>query len=205
MEFLFYLRLLNFIYFLIIITRFFLTSCSQLTTLLLDCCSYVDEHVLDVISSNCSNLSHLSLSSCREIVSNGFETIKSLKNLTNLNLYRTKIDQKSIIGIVKSCHELKVLNLGSCVNINDFDSLMEEIHKQAIQLESLDMWRAYSLTNLGMNVLAATSCCLQEIDIGWWYVQVFFRVLLIDKYPILVYLLIIFKAVMLNHSNGLRH
>ena len=56
---------------------------------------------------------------------------------------------------------------------------MEEIHKQAIQLESLDMWRAYSLTNLGMNVLAATSCCLQEIDIGWWYVLVFYRVLLI--------------------------
>lgn len=134
----------------------------------MDCCEIVDDQFLDLITLKCPNLTHLGLSSCQKIYAFTFEIIKRLKSLVNLNLYRTMIDQNSIIEIIKSCNQLKVINLGSCVNIIDFNQICEYISKCCSQIECLDLWRAYTLTHLGLDLIAANCINLQELEIGWW-------------------------------------
>lgn len=131
--------------------------------------------MLKLISTNCTNLAHLSLSSCQNILfidehedNDAFEHIQNLKNLTNLNLYRTLIDQHSAIKILESCNFLKCINFGSCVNISDFDQLMHVISENCTLIESLDLWRAYTLTQFGLNKIASNCKHLEELDIGWW-------------------------------------
>lgn len=121
----------------------------------------------------------LSLSSCTNVTlgeeaymqldqCDSFEPIKNLKHLKSLNLYRTMINTESVIAIVKSCKELRAINLGSCVNIVDFDRVCDTLAEHNTQIESLDLWRAYSLTDLGVSTLALSCTCLKELDIGWW-------------------------------------
>lgn len=152
------------------IQRFLTNSCRHLTRLLLDSCSFVDDDVIDALATSCLSLTHLSLSSCQKIAPSSFEKLKSLTHLVGLNLYRTLIDQKSIVEIVKACDKLRELNLGSCVNVSDFDQLIEVISSHGRQFECLDFWRANTLTQFGMNLLSTMSFNLKEIDIGWWYV-----------------------------------
>jgi hypothetical protein len=147
--------------------RFIETSCKSLTVLKLDNFSLATEQVLASITSTCSSLTHLSLSSCQLIPSYSFEHIKHLTNLTNLNLYRTCIDDNSLFEIIAFCKRLKVLNLGSCVNVRDFDTVMEVLSASAPQIESLDLWRAYSLSQYGMLKLTKSCSHIQELDIGW--------------------------------------
>lgn len=135
----------------------------------LDNCTLVDMDFLDVVCSSCSKLTHLSLSSCQNIESDDFRCLKALKNLENLNLYRTLIGQNSLVEIIKSCNQLKCLNVGSCVKIEDFDQIMEILSEHGTQIQCLDLWRAYSLTQYGIFKLARNCRNIQELDIGWGY------------------------------------
>ena len=140
----------------------------------MDNCTFVDGNVLKIISNNCINLTHLSLIGCmnnpnnKSQMENNFHELKNLSKLTSLNLYRSLIDQESIKQIITSCKELRHLNLGSCVHIFNFDVVMELISENCEKIESLDLWRAYSLTSFGLNKIANKCFSLQEIDIGWW-------------------------------------
>jgi hypothetical protein len=144
----------------------------------LDNCQYVDGSILRIICHNCKNLTSLSLSSCTNIATadenfpnrtlDAFEHIRELKKLRNLNLYRTSISTESALEIVRTCEMLRAINFGSCVNITDFDQVIDELADHNPQIESLDMWRAYSLTNYGVSRLALSCTKLLELDIGWW-------------------------------------
>lgn len=161
-----------------IMERFFAHSCSNLTTLKLDNCSFLNQKLLRVITDSCLNLENLSLSSCQSIYglddkdSNPFESIHKLKYLENLNLYRTLVNQESIIKIIESCKNLKHINLGSCINISDFDTVLECISSNCNKIKSLDLWRAYSLTSKGIARLAESCFDLEELDLGWWFVLI---------------------------------
>jgi Leucine-rich repeat (LRR) protein len=157
---------------------FFIESCTKLTVLKLDNCQYIDSSILRTICHHCKNLTSLSLSSCTNIATaeesfpnkplDAFEHIKELAKLTRLNLYRTAIGTESAVAIVRACTALRSLNLGSCVYISDFDRLIDELADHNPLIESLDLWRAYSLTNYGVSRLAASCPKLEELDIGWW-------------------------------------
>ena len=164
---------------------FFINSCKSLTTLKMDNCLIVDEEVLHTISVNCQQLEKLSLVGCmnhtlnNENVSfsenininknkNNFFYLKNLRKLISLNLYRSAIDTDSIVQILVACNQLKHLNLGSCINITDFDLVMDVLSVNCKLLESLDLWRAYTLTNVGLNNVANNCVNLVELDIGWW-------------------------------------
>jgi hypothetical protein len=120
----------------------------------LDSCQFIDSHMLWIISTNCTQLTHLSMQSCNNIGFRendvGFKELRHLKNLIGLDLYRTLVDQESIIEILKSCKNLKHLNLGSCVRIIDFDEILQAIAQYCTGIVSLDLWRAYSLTAKGL-------------------------------------------------------
>ena len=164
-----------------VLERFFINSCQSLITLKMDNCLIVDEEVLNIIGNTCPNLENLSLVGCMNHGEdsltalstenkhrNSFIYLKNLKNLVNLNLYRSAVDTESIVQILVSCHRLKHLNLGSCINIADFDLIMEVISVNCKHIESLDLWRAYSLSNAGLSKIANNCLDLVELDIGWW-------------------------------------
>jgi len=147
-------------------SRFVRNSCSSLQLLKLDNCQYLDTELLRVIVENCTQLEQLSLSSCENI--NDFSCLKRMKKLKNLNLYRTQIEQNQLVEIiVESENRLKHLNLGSCVCISDFDEIIEKLATYCNQIETLDLWRAYSLTPIGVEMLATSCVNLRELDIGW--------------------------------------
>ena len=169
----------------LVLENFFVNSCQSLITLKLDNCLFVDEEILKIIGINCLNLENLSLIGCmnnklknNETLSlnsennitngNDFSFLKNLRKLVNLNLYRSAIDTDSIMQILTACTNLKHLNLGSCVNINDFDLVMGVLSANCKEIESLDLWRAYALTNVGLNNIANNCVNLVELDIGWW-------------------------------------
>lgn len=149
-------------------------SCQNLTVLQLNSCSFMDGHLLTVITNCCSKLTSLSLRSCTSIESirddtrNGFSQISKLVHLKDLDLYRTLCTNVAIGDIITACTGIKSLNLGSCVKITDFDSVMCLIGKHLKGIRSLDLWRAYSLTGRGISELAMNCLELEELDIGWW-------------------------------------
>ncbi|CAF0707679.1 unnamed protein product [Brachionus calyciflorus] len=154
----------------IIFEKFLKNSCCQLTFLKMECCSYLDSKMLEIICDNCKFLTHLDIASCLNITSEekpAFASISKLKNLEHLKLYRTKVDQNSMFKIIESCQNLKYLNIGSCFQLNDFDSIMSCISENLKQIESLDLWRSYSLTNLGLKRIASKCKNLKELDLGW--------------------------------------
>jgi F-box/leucine-rich repeat protein 4 len=141
---------------------------------------FINGNILKKITEICKNLEELSLVSCANIDSveedvspsieldlDAFFYIKNLRNLKKLNLYRTLIHTESALEIVKTCSKLKAINFGSCVNILDFDSIMDYLNRfNKESIESLDLWRAYSLTEDGIYSLKMCPN-LQELDIGW--------------------------------------
>lgn len=63
-------------------------------------------------------ISELSLNGCRNITGSGFTPLVKLKNLTRLDLYRTKIDSQVLLCIIKQNKGLQHLNLGIIFNTN---------------------------------------------------------------------------------------
>ena len=161
----------------------FEVSCQSLTVLQLNSCSFMNSHLLTVIAKNCKQLTHLSLRSCTNIESrndetqDGFVQLKNLSELRHLDLYRTLVGQAAICEIINHCTKIDTLNLGACVKISDFDQVMTQIAKCLNGIKSLDLWRAYSLTNRGLNEISKSCFKLEELDIGWWYVYSFLEIL----------------------------
>lgn len=68
---------------------------------------------------------------------------------------------------LRSCTKLEYLGLGSCTSINNYDDIAAEIARNLKNLKSLDLWRAKTLTSVGIYLLANHCFLLHEIDIGW--------------------------------------
>lgn len=147
----------------------FLSVCSveDLVCLRLACCSFVDGAVLQCIASECVNLQELDLHCCRRIVSNAFAHVSKLKKLQRFVAYRTSIDSSSIIAIIRSCPEMEHLNLGSCTTIQNYDDVAINLGNYCRVLKSLDVWRAKTLTDIGLKALGTGCQQLEELDAGW--------------------------------------
>ncbi|XP_077293273.1 F box and leucine-rich-repeat gene 4 isoform X2 [Arctopsyche grandis] len=139
---------------------------STLTHLRLNACRFVDHPIINCISDNCPNLRELSLNSCRYISVAGFVPLISLKKLTRLELYRTKIDPQVLLCIIRQNKGLRHLNLGSCVYLTSMDEVAIEIGQNCPDLISIDLWKNYSLTPTGIKALAKCTK-LEEVDFGW--------------------------------------
>ncbi len=151
-----------------ILNDLFKISCKNLTILKLDNCNFINGKMVTLISVNCVNIKELSLSSCNFKDVDGLANIKNLNSLVNLNLYRTLIQVEQLEQIIVSCTNLRHLNLGSCTEITDFDSIMYLISKNLPSIESLDLWRAYGLTHDSLSKIANSCFNLHYLDIGWW-------------------------------------
>ncbi|XP_014213148.1 F-box/LRR-repeat protein 4 [Copidosoma floridanum] len=140
---------------------------SSLSHLRLNCCSFVNNDVMQEISITCTNLKELGLRSCNFIHDFGFVCLKNLKNLEVLDLYKTNINSETLCKILRENTHLRHLNLACC---DDYPLLMDEVAEElAISctiLESIDMWKSPTLTVRGIRALSNCSN-LREIDFGW--------------------------------------
>ncbi|KAM9724565.1 F-box/LRR-repeat protein 4 isoform 2-T3 [Menidia menidia] len=146
----------------------FMKACGlSLVCLEMSCCHFLNEACLEVIAQTCPALQELNLSSCDRLHPQAFTHISKLPHLRRLVLYRTKIEQTAILSILTFCTELKHLNLGSCVRIEDYDVVASMLAARSRSLRSLDMWRCRNLTDRGLTELVSGCRMLEELDLGW--------------------------------------
>ncbi|KDR23668.1 F-box/LRR-repeat protein 4-like isoform X2 [Zootermopsis nevadensis] len=145
----------------------FIEECgSQLTHLRLNSCKFADNRCAMKVSDKCKNLQELGLRCCHNVTESGFQSLASLKNLQYLDLYRTFIDLGPLKAILKSSPQLKHINMGSCVRISSMDDIAQTLATYNKELVSVDFWKTYSLTPVGVRALHKCGK-LEELDLGW--------------------------------------
>lgn len=145
----------------------FLNQCgSCLTHLRLNCCDIVDDSVIFHLSMRCKDLRELCLRNCRKIQKQGFVYLQTLRLLEILDLYRTCIETTELCKILRCNPRLRHLNVAGVLEYLNADEIARELGNSCLQLESVDFWKAMSLTSLGINAL--TRCRnLREVDFSW--------------------------------------
>ncbi|CAF4542861.1 unnamed protein product, partial [Didymodactylos carnosus] len=149
------------------------------------------------ISKQCQQLEIINLENCFSLISDDFIALKNLKNLKSINFYRTKIDHRTLIPLIKNNYlHLEYVNLGACQQLSETDYIVKLLFSKCLQLKALDLWRAHGLSQNGflsiigervnvdeekqnphdgitdelLNNLTTTVCCLEnlkELDFGW--------------------------------------
>ncbi|PVD31024.1 hypothetical protein C0Q70_10300 [Pomacea canaliculata] len=150
--------------------RFLQDSQSQLTSIQLNCCPFVNSETLRLLATYCQDLREIDLSSCEQVDSIAALQLMLFKKLDRLNLYRTNIDLHSITCVIRSCPEIQHINLGSCSRISNYTEVAFELGNHCPKLKTLDFWRARFLTDDGLIHLANKCPLLEELDLGWWTV-----------------------------------
>ncbi|XP_053143635.1 F-box/LRR-repeat protein 4 isoform X2 [Hemicordylus capensis] len=148
-------------------SRFLKVCGSELVRLELSCGHFLNETCLEVIAETCLHLQELNLSSCDKLPPQAFNHVAKLCNLTRLILYRTKVEQTALLSILNFCSELQHLSLGSCVMIEDYDTIASMMGAKCKKLRTLDLWRCKNISENGIAELASGCPLLEEIDLGW--------------------------------------
>lgn len=140
-----------------------------LQCLCLSSCPFVDNDCLKVVADKCPNLTELELKGCCNPLLNrlGFLQISHLTKLVWLDLYRTEIEMFSLISIIRSCTKLEHLCLGSCPVVNNYDDIALEIGLHLQNLKTLDLYRARTLSAVGVNLFARSCPLIVSLDLGW--------------------------------------
>ncbi|CAF1364141.1 unnamed protein product, partial [Didymodactylos carnosus] len=173
-----------------------LLNTQKLIQLNLACCQYMNDEYIDIISKHCQQLEIINLENCYNLTSDDFIPLKNLKNLKSINFYRTKIDHRTLIPLVKNNYlHLEYVNLGACQQLTETDYVIKLIFSKCKRLKTLDLWRAHSLSQNGFHsiigeqlkvdvmnddkdimnellndYLTASICYLEhlkELDFGW--------------------------------------
>ncbi|CAH0715702.1 unnamed protein product, partial [Brenthis ino] len=146
------------------VVNFLKDSGAELTHLRMNCCKFVDNSVLRAIVDTSSNLQELCL---RSVVScSEWSCLSSLTKLKRFDVYRTHITTSAAVAIVWSNPGLQHLNVGSCKMISAMDEVAMALGANCPNLLSVDFWKSYSLTAVGIRALGHCRH-LQELDVGW--------------------------------------
>lgn len=145
----------------------FLDTCgSLLTHLRLNSCLYIDDVAMLKISTICRNLQELGLRNCDLITDKGFSYLENLEFLERLDLYRTHIKAETLCKILRRNHQIRHLNIGGTDQCLNVDEVAIELRNSCPDLESIDLWKAHTLTSQGIDALADCKN-LREVDFGW--------------------------------------
>ncbi|XP_038209936.1 F-box/LRR-repeat protein 4 [Zerene cesonia] len=146
------------------VVNFLKDSGAELTHLRMNCCKFVDNSVLRAIVDTSPNLQELCLRSV--LTCSDWVCLSALTKLKRLDLYRTHIATTAAVAIIKSNPGLQHLNVGSCKMISGMDEVAIALGTNCPELMSVDFWKSYSLTAVGIRALG--NCRkLQELDVGW--------------------------------------
>ncbi|XP_034937072.1 F-box/LRR-repeat protein 4 [Chelonus insularis] len=148
------------------IANFFTLCGHHLTHLRLNCCQFVNDSVIETISTTCEYLKELCLRHCTAITNDGFYYLSKLNNLERLELYRTLIETSNLCLILRNNPRMRHLNLAGLTDYLNMDVVVEEITCSCPYVESIDFWKIRTLTSAGIRTLS--SCVnLREVDFGW--------------------------------------
>ncbi|KAI4484703.1 hypothetical protein M0804_007269 [Polistes exclamans] len=145
----------------------FIHSCGKLLThLRLNCCRCINDKVILEVSRVCKNLKELCLRNCMGITNDGFSKLEKLQCLERLELYGTTIETSILCSILRKNPQMKHLNLAGMHDRLNVDEIAIELGNSCLKLESVDFWKAQTLTPHGVRALAR--CVnLREVDFGW--------------------------------------
>ncbi|XP_060830023.1 F-box/LRR-repeat protein 4 isoform X1 [Bombus pascuorum] len=141
-------------------------SGSVLTHLRLNCCQFVNDAIIFEISKLCKNLKELCLCNCMGVTNEGFSKLENLKFLERLELYRTTIETSTLCSILKKNTQMRHLNLAGMHDRLNIDEVAVELGNSCPYLESVDFWKAQTLTPYGVRALSHCTK-LREVDFGW--------------------------------------
>ncbi|XP_076240388.1 F box and leucine-rich-repeat gene 4 isoform X2 [Calliopsis andreniformis] len=146
---------------------YFLQSCgTSLTHLRLNCCHFVNDAVILEISKVCKNLKELCLRNCMGITNEGFSKLENLELIERLELYRTIIETSTLCSILRKNTQMRHLNLAGMHGRLNIDEVAIELGNSCPYLESIDFWKAQTLTPHGVRALSHCTK-LREVDFGW--------------------------------------
>ncbi|CAF2033153.1 unnamed protein product [Rotaria magnacalcarata] len=128
-----------------------LNVCSNnLVQLNLACCQYLNGLYIKIIVNCCSNIEILNLENCISLSNVDFIPLKYLDRIRSLNVYRTKIDYRTLLPFIDNNKKyLEHINLGSCQKLSDTIGIIKLLFSRCTNLRSIDLWRTYGLTQNG--------------------------------------------------------
>ncbi len=91
----------------------------RIVKLVLDGCAQLTDDVLLEVTTNCLNLTVLSLSKCNLVSSNAFASISTCTRLEKLGVAQTKIDDAALSQIASACGGIYALDVHSCARLSD--------------------------------------------------------------------------------------
>ncbi|CAF2779984.1 unnamed protein product [Rotaria sp. Silwood2] len=120
-----------------------LNICSnKLVQLNLACCRYLTGEYIQTIVDYCPNIEILNLDNCSHLNNLDFIPLKNLHHIRTLNVYRTKIDYRTLLPLIDNNKEhLENINLGSCQNLIDTAGIVKLLFARCFNLRSIDLWR----------------------------------------------------------------
>ena len=126
-----------------------LNTCStNLVQLNLACCQYLNGEYITAIVTCCPKIEILNLQSCITLDRNDFTPLVNLHHIRSLNVYRTRIDYKTLLPLINNNKEhLEDINLGSCQELIDTAGIVKLLFGRCRNLRSVDLWRARYLTH----------------------------------------------------------
>ncbi|CAH4027203.1 unnamed protein product [Pieris brassicae] len=146
------------------VVDFLKDSGAELTHLRMNCCKFVDNSVLRAVVETSANLQELCLRSV--VTCSDWASLVTLTKLKRLDLYRTHINTSAAVAIIRANPGLQHLNVGSCKMISGMDEVAIALGANCPNLMSVDFWKSYSLTAVGIRALGHCKL-LQELDVGW--------------------------------------
>jgi F-box/leucine-rich repeat protein 2/20 len=127
--------------------KLFASICPNLQLLDLSHCSCIsDEGIVEVLS--CCKIMHLNLSSCPKVNLYGMNF--QVPKLEALNLSFTRIDDKTLYAISKSCSGLLQLDLEKCYKITEKG--VKQVVKNCTRLKEINL----------------RNCCKVSVGVGLW-------------------------------------
>ncbi|CAF3038105.1 unnamed protein product [Rotaria socialis] len=128
-----------------------LNVCSNgLVQLNLACCQYLNGLYIKIIVNCCPNIEILNLENCISLNNLDFIPLKYLDRVRSLNVYRTKIDYRTLLPFIDNNKKnLEHINLGSCQKLSDTIGMIRLLFSRCTNLRSVDLWRTYGLTQNG--------------------------------------------------------
>lgn len=103
------------------------------------------------------------------ITNEGFSKLENLELLERLELYRTTIETSTLCCVLKKNVRMRHLNLAGMHDRLNIDDVAIELGNSCPYLESVDFWKAQTLTLHGVKALSHCTN-LREVDFGWWCV-----------------------------------
>lgn len=149
------------------IERFVRSSgCTLRVLRLASCGRLMRASCVTAVATYCSGLRELTLHNFRRERGMWAEQLMPLAELERLDLYRADVETEGLCRVLARNVRLRHLNLGQSSTQMNMDAVATQLASTNRQLRSLDMWKTYGLSTVG---LAALGECaeLQELDIGW--------------------------------------